>query len=114
MTSAEFGKFIADETEKWGKVIRAANIKAGSDVTTAVFAAVRQTEFMEYRSSGGQRHSHLGGRIPRRTDAVPRTRFVARHRFTHGRVTDVAGRPSLTLSGLERLTFAAMHGRDLL
>jgi tripartite-type tricarboxylate transporter receptor subunit TctC len=27
-SSAEFGKFIADETEKWGKVIRAANIKA--------------------------------------------------------------------------------------
>ena len=25
---AEFGKFIADETEKWGKVIRVANIKA--------------------------------------------------------------------------------------
>jgi tripartite-type tricarboxylate transporter receptor subunit TctC len=25
---ADFGKFIADETEKWGKVIRAANIKA--------------------------------------------------------------------------------------
>jgi tripartite-type tricarboxylate transporter receptor subunit TctC len=24
---AAFGKFIADETEKWGKVIRAANIK---------------------------------------------------------------------------------------
>ena len=24
----EFGKFIADETEKWGKVVRAANIKA--------------------------------------------------------------------------------------
>ena len=29
MTSAEFGKFIVDETEKWGKVVRAANIKAG-------------------------------------------------------------------------------------
>jgi tripartite-type tricarboxylate transporter receptor subunit TctC len=29
MTPAEFGKLIADETEKWGKVIRAANIKAG-------------------------------------------------------------------------------------
>jgi tripartite-type tricarboxylate transporter receptor subunit TctC len=28
MTSAEFGKLIADETEKWGKVIRAANLKA--------------------------------------------------------------------------------------
>jgi tripartite-type tricarboxylate transporter receptor subunit TctC len=28
MTPSEFGKFIADETEKWGKVIRAANIKA--------------------------------------------------------------------------------------
>jgi tripartite-type tricarboxylate transporter receptor subunit TctC len=28
MTSAAFGKFIADETEKWAKVIRAANIKA--------------------------------------------------------------------------------------
>jgi tripartite-type tricarboxylate transporter receptor subunit TctC len=25
---AEFGKFVAEETEKWGKVIRAANIKA--------------------------------------------------------------------------------------
>ena len=24
---ADFGKFIAEETEKWGKVIRAANIK---------------------------------------------------------------------------------------
>ena len=29
MTPADFGKFIADETGKWGKVIRAANIKAG-------------------------------------------------------------------------------------
>ena len=28
MTPTDFGKFIADETEKWGKVIRAANIKA--------------------------------------------------------------------------------------
>ena len=27
MSPADFGKFIADETEKWGKVIRAANIK---------------------------------------------------------------------------------------
>ena len=27
-TPAEFGKLIADETEKWAKVIRAANIKA--------------------------------------------------------------------------------------
>jgi tripartite-type tricarboxylate transporter receptor subunit TctC len=27
MSPAEFGKLIADETEKWGKVIRAANIK---------------------------------------------------------------------------------------
>lgn len=27
MTSAKFGKFIADETEKWAKVMRAANIK---------------------------------------------------------------------------------------
>ena len=25
---ADFAKFVADETEKWGKVIRAANIKA--------------------------------------------------------------------------------------
>lgn len=28
MTSAAFGKFIADETEKWGKVIQALDIKA--------------------------------------------------------------------------------------
>jgi tripartite-type tricarboxylate transporter receptor subunit TctC len=27
MTPPEFGKFLAEETEKWGKVIRAANIK---------------------------------------------------------------------------------------
>ena len=27
LTSAEFGKLLAEETEKWGKVIRAANIK---------------------------------------------------------------------------------------
>jgi hypothetical protein len=27
-TPTEFGKLIAEETEKWGKVIRAANIKA--------------------------------------------------------------------------------------
>ena len=27
MTPADFGKFIAEETEKWGNVIRAANIK---------------------------------------------------------------------------------------
>ncbi len=26
---ADFGKFLADETEKWGKVVRAANIKPG-------------------------------------------------------------------------------------
>jgi len=28
MTPAEFGKLVAAETEKWAKVIRAANIKA--------------------------------------------------------------------------------------
>jgi tripartite-type tricarboxylate transporter receptor subunit TctC len=28
MSRADFGKLIADETEKWGKAIRAANIKA--------------------------------------------------------------------------------------
>jgi hypothetical protein len=29
MRPAQLGKFIADETEKWGNVIRAARIKAG-------------------------------------------------------------------------------------
>jgi tripartite-type tricarboxylate transporter receptor subunit TctC len=28
MSPADFGKFIADETEKWGNVVRAANMKA--------------------------------------------------------------------------------------
>jgi hypothetical protein len=28
-SAADFGKLIADETEKWGKVIRAANLKPG-------------------------------------------------------------------------------------
>jgi hypothetical protein len=27
MTPAEFGKFFVEDTEKWGKVIRVANIK---------------------------------------------------------------------------------------
>jgi len=27
MTPADFGKFIAEDTEKWGKVIRAADVK---------------------------------------------------------------------------------------
>jgi tripartite-type tricarboxylate transporter receptor subunit TctC len=27
LSPADFGKLIADETEKWGKVIRAANVK---------------------------------------------------------------------------------------
>lgn len=27
VSPAQFGKFVGDETEKWGKVIRAANIK---------------------------------------------------------------------------------------
>ena len=27
LSPADFGKLIADETEKWGKVVRAANIK---------------------------------------------------------------------------------------
>jgi tripartite-type tricarboxylate transporter receptor subunit TctC len=27
MTSTDFGKLLADQTEKWGKVIRAGNIK---------------------------------------------------------------------------------------
>jgi len=27
MTPAEFAKFVGEETEKWAKVIRAANIK---------------------------------------------------------------------------------------
>src|SRR6266566_3866097 len=39
MTSAAFGKFIADETEKWGNVIRALNIKAewGSFAAGSIF-----------------------------------------------------------------------------
>ena len=28
MTSAQFGKLIGDDTEKWAKVVRSANIKA--------------------------------------------------------------------------------------
>jgi tripartite-type tricarboxylate transporter receptor subunit TctC len=28
MTPAQFGKLVAEETERWGKLIRAANIKA--------------------------------------------------------------------------------------
>ena len=29
MTPDEFGKFVAEDTAKWGKVIQAANIKVG-------------------------------------------------------------------------------------
>ena len=37
-TPAEFEKFIADETEKWGKVILAANIKVESIMTATASA----------------------------------------------------------------------------
>src|SRR5262249_24616365 len=37
MTPAEFGKLVAEETEKWAKVIRAANIKAESRVLPRIF-----------------------------------------------------------------------------
>ena len=30
LTPAEFGKFIADETEKWGKAVKFAGIKPAS------------------------------------------------------------------------------------
>ena len=39
MTPAEFGKLLADETEKWGKVIRAANIKPGRSFVLPAHAA---------------------------------------------------------------------------
>jgi hypothetical protein len=29
MTAVTFGKFLADETEKWAKVVKFANIKLG-------------------------------------------------------------------------------------
>ena len=35
MTSAEFGKLVADETEKWAKVVKFANISV--DSSAAVF-----------------------------------------------------------------------------
>jgi tripartite-type tricarboxylate transporter receptor subunit TctC len=38
----EFGKLIADEAEKWGKVIRATNIKPGSDRT------IRNTRYANF------------------------------------------------------------------
>jgi tripartite-type tricarboxylate transporter receptor subunit TctC len=36
MTTAEFGKFVAAETEKWGKVILAGNIKLYRELSVAV------------------------------------------------------------------------------
>ena len=39
---ADFGKFIAAETEKWGRVIRAANIKPSSRVSEDSINTVRR------------------------------------------------------------------------
>jgi tripartite-type tricarboxylate transporter receptor subunit TctC len=38
MSPGAFGKFIVDETKKWAKVIRAANIKADDDIPELGFA----------------------------------------------------------------------------
>ena len=40
MTPAEFGKLVADETEKWGKVVKAANISRWSDAERSPTAAL--------------------------------------------------------------------------
>ena len=37
--TAEFGKVIADETEKWGKVIRSANIRTSHEQVLRLFSA---------------------------------------------------------------------------
>jgi len=41
---ADFAKFIADETEKWGKVIRAANIKAEQSPPARAALSVHYTK----------------------------------------------------------------------
>jgi len=49
MTRAEFEKFVAADTEKWGKVIRAANIKPSE----ADCAAIRAGAGILDRTIGG-------------------------------------------------------------
>ena len=42
MTPAEYGKLIADETEKWAKVVKAAGMKADSALVPARYFLSRE------------------------------------------------------------------------
>ena len=55
-TPAEFGKFIADDIEKWGKVIRAANIKGGCRFDGC--GDVPYVPICDYRHGGTQKARH--------------------------------------------------------
>jgi hypothetical protein len=47
MTPDEFGKMIAEDTEKWAKVVRAANIKPVRAVATVRYSRVPLRDFGE-------------------------------------------------------------------
>jgi hypothetical protein len=60
MSPTDFGKLIAEEAEKWGKVIKFAGIKRGNDFTS--FPQSRREGFRQGDALIGSRpHRTVGG-----------------------------------------------------
>ena len=76
MTPAEFGKLIADDTEKWGKVIQAANIKA------EYLRSPQTLEACAWLESAARWHLHF---VPSIADTCSAARACAPYQPQNGR-----------------------------
>ncbi len=72
MTPAQFGKLVADETEKWGKVVKAPTSRwsRGFDACVLFLSPLREREGKEHLGARVRKHSARGGVLPARAIAV--------------------------------------------
>src|SRR5262249_4789510 len=79
---AQFGKLIAEETEKWGNVIRAANIKAERSARPPAKYSVTSVPRMSDARPRGRRRPYDADRPPRKRATAhqrPSSRPVCRN-----------------------------------
>jgi len=126
MTPAEFGGLIADETEKWRKVIQAAKIKPECSSTIATRGSSRRN--IRWCTSPGTRSHRIGGdceplaaprtECPLTSDSIAARRFRGTPLEPWERVSSVIDVGSAQSSVPVRLALAHPHltasGFDLL
>ena len=71
MTPAQFGKLVADETEKWGKVVKAANFRWSRGSTLACFSLPLAGEKKTHASWRGAKTIRPRGGCSRAADLGP-------------------------------------------